>query len=121
MLHGEFSRERARAVAADLIAGGRLPRALVCANDQMALGVLDALGAAGLRVPDDVIVTGFDGIDDGTRSTPRLTTIRQPMLELGRAAVRAMVARLNAPDLAPVNTELPVTVLLRESCEGPLL
>jgi LacI family transcriptional regulator len=120
VLHGEFSRERARAVAADLIAGGRLPRALVCANDQMALGVLDALGAAGLRVPDDVIVTGFDGIDDGTRSTPRLTTVRQPMLELGRAAVRAMVARLNAPDLAPVNTELPVTVLLRESCEGPL-
>ncbi|WP_082518702.1 LacI family DNA-binding transcriptional regulator [Leifsonia sp. Leaf336] len=120
VLHGEFSRERARAVAADLIDGGRLPRALVCANDQMALGVLDALGAAGLRVPEDVIVTGFDGIDDGARSTPRLTTVRQPMLELGRAAVRAMVARLNDPDREPVNTELPVTVLLRESCEGPL-
>lgn len=121
VLHGEFSRERGRAVAEDLIARRSLPRALVCANDQMALGVLDALRPAGIRVPEDVIVTGFDGIDESGRSTPRLTTVRQPMLDLGRAAVRAMVSRLTDPDLAPVSTELQVTVLLRESCEGPML
>lgn len=120
VLHGEFSQQRARAVAEDLIARNALPRALVCANDQMALGVLDAFRDAGVRVPDDVIVTGFDGIDAGSHSTPRLTTVRQPMVELGRAAVRSMVARVANADLDPVNTQLPVTVLLRESCEGPL-
>jgi len=120
VLHGEFSRGRARAVAEDLIARDALPRAIVCANDQMALGILDGLVPAGIRVPEDVIVTGFDGIDDSARSTPRLTTVMQPMLELGRAAVRAMVTRLADPDLEPVTTQLPVTVLLRESSEGAM-
>ena len=118
VLHGEFSRQRARAVAQDLIARRALPKALVCANDQMALGILDVLTPAGVRVPDDVIVTGFDGIEEGARSTPRLTTVAQPMLELGRAAVRAMVERVGRAERAPASTQLAVTVLLRESCEG---
>jgi LacI family transcriptional regulator len=118
VLHGEFSRERARTVTEDLLARGSLPRAMVCANDQMALGVLDALRPAGVRVPEDIIVTGFDGIDEASRTVPRLTTVHQPMVELGRAAVQAMVARLGDPGLEPADTRLPVTVLLRESCEG---
>lgn len=118
VLHGEFSRQRARRVAEDLIARRALPRALVCANDQMALGVIDVLVASGVRVPEDVIVTGFDDIDEARTSVPRLTTVMQPMMDLGRAAVRTMVARLTDAELPPVSFQLPVDVLLRESCEG---
>ena len=86
----------------------------------MALGVLRALSDAGISVPDQVIVTGFDGIKEASASQPRLTTVRQPMVDLGRAAVSTLVKRLNSPDDPPISTELPVKVQLRESCEGTL-
>ncbi len=118
VLQGEFSRIQARELAGELLATGTLPRALVCGNDQMALGFLDVFGPAGIRVPEDVIVTGFDGIEAGRLSTPRLTTVHQPMAALGRAAMRTMLSRLEHPDQPPITARLPVKVLLRESSEG---
>ncbi|WP_314686895.1 LacI family DNA-binding transcriptional regulator [uncultured Bifidobacterium sp.] len=117
---GDFSFVTAYGIARDLEARGAVPRALVCANDQMALGVLKALNDEGLRVPQDVIVTGFDGIAETNSSSPRITTIRQPMLSLGRGAVSTIMERIATPDAPPLTTELPVTVLLRESCEGAM-
>ncbi|MDJ0348746.1 LacI family DNA-binding transcriptional regulator [Cryobacterium sp. PH29-G1] len=120
VLHGGFSRQRGREVATQLVNDGKLPRALVCGNDQMALGALDVLRAHGVRVPDEVIVTGFDGIEAGQTSSPRLTTVRQPMVDLGRAAMRVMLSRLEDPKQPPISVRLPVKVLLRESSEGPV-
>ena len=120
ILQGDFSRIRARRLAETLLATGRMPRALVCANDRTALGMLDVLVPAGVRVPEDVIVTGFDGIESGSLSSPRLTTVYQPMVELGRAAIRAMLSRIEHPDQPPITARLPVKVLLRESSEGTL-
>ncbi|WP_344774915.1 LacI family DNA-binding transcriptional regulator [Gryllotalpicola kribbensis] len=117
--HGDFGRARAAQVAAELIAE-RAPRALVCANDQSALGALDAIRAAGLRVPDDIVVTGFDGIEAGAYATPPITTVRQPMRALGGAAIRALEARIADPTAAPQHLTLPVEVLLRESCPPAL-
>ncbi|MBM7803807.1 LacI family transcriptional regulator [Curtobacterium luteum] len=119
VVHGDFGRARARELATALFAG-EVPRAVVCSNDQSALGVLDAAAATGIRVPEDVVVTGFDGIDAGRFSSPRLTTVHQPMGELGRAAVRAIVERLAHPDGPPRAVRLPVEVLLRESCPPTL-
>jgi LacI family transcriptional regulator len=114
---GDFSRDGGRRVAEALLApGATLPDAVVCANDQTALGVLDVFGRAGVDVPGRVRVTGFDGIEAGRFSSPRLTTVRQPMGELGRVAVRSVVRRLTDPGLAPQRVTLPVEVLLRESC-----
>jgi LacI family transcriptional regulator len=118
VIRAGFSRVRARAVAEDLVAAGRVPRALVCGNDQMGLGVLEVLRRRRIAVPDDVIVTGFDGIDASQHSAPRLTTVQQPMLELGRSAVRVMLSRIERPEQAPIAVRLPVRVLLRESSEG---
>lgn len=117
---GQFSRTRAKKITQDLIARGNLPRALICANDQMALGALSALNQAGIHVPDEVIVTGFDGIEETSSAHPRVTTVKQPMLKLGRAAVATVVKRIENPDDPAYSTELPVSVLLRESSEGPL-
>ena len=124
---GDFTREGGRAIAERLVDRGALgaadtlgrapgPRAVICSNDQTALGVLDVLEARGIRVPHDVLVTGFDGIAAGAHSRPRLTTVHQPMVELGRAAVHAITARLDDPTLAPQSLTLPVRVVLRDSC-----
>lgn len=110
-------------VATQLIKNHTLLRAMICANDQMALGVLTALNNNGVRVPEDVIVTGFDGIDETDSSDPRLTTVKQPMMSLGRQAIRLIVNMIhgkNNETASKTSSEvLPVTVLLRESCEGP--
>lgn len=81
---------RLGAQLADLHARGELPRALVCATDQLALIAIDVLAELGVRVPDEVAVTGFDGILAGRLSTPPLTTVRQPMEAMGRAAARIL-------------------------------
>jgi len=106
LARGDFTRASGRAVAID-------HDAVICANDQMALGVLDTLERTGRS---DVLVTGFDGIGAGRHSRPTLTTVYQPMVELGRAAINAITRRLENPDLAPQNHTLPVRVILRESC-----
>jgi LacI family transcriptional regulator len=114
---GDFSREGGRRAGEALVASSDpLPQAVVCANDQSALGVLDAFVAHGVDVPGRVAVTGFDGIEAGRFSTPRLTTVRQPMNDLGRVAVRTIVTRLTDPTAPPQRVTLPVEVLLRESC-----
>jgi LacI family transcriptional regulator len=112
---GDFTREGGQRIGEKLVKG-RMPRAIVCANDQTALGVLDILEQHGVRVPEDVLVTGFDGITAGRHSRPRLTTVHQPMVELGRAAVHAITARLDDPGLGPQSLTLPVRVVLRDSC-----
>jgi LacI family transcriptional regulator len=93
-----------------------VPDAIVCATDQDALVVLDALAAAGVKVPMDVAVTGFDGIAAGRVVRPSLTTVRQPMEQMGRAMVDLLLDRLDHPDKPPASLRLPVRVVLRESC-----
>ncbi|WP_432457420.1 LacI family DNA-binding transcriptional regulator [Cellulomonas iranensis] len=113
---GDFTRTTARTLARRLLAAGDLPRALVCSNDQTALGFLDELAAAGVDVPGRVALTGFDGIDAGLTASPPLTTVRQPMVELGRAAVDRLRRRMADPSLPTATLNLPVRVLLRRSC-----
>jgi LacI family transcriptional regulator len=113
LVRGDFSRVRGREIA---LALDEMPDAIVCSNDQTALGVLDALGRRSIRVPDDVMVTGFDGIAAGRHSSPRLTTVHQPMVELGRAAIQALTARLDDPSMDAQSLVLPVQVVLRDSC-----
>ncbi|MDT7843213.1 LacI family DNA-binding transcriptional regulator [Streptomyces justiciae] len=109
--------EGARALDALFARHGAWPEALVFANDQMAVGALHALAERGLRVPDDVVVTGFDGIPLSRLVRPALTTVRQPMLRMGEEAVELLVKRLSgARDADPVSLVLPVSVARRGSC-----
>jgi LacI family transcriptional regulator len=115
VVSAEFSRERARVIGSSLASSGHIPDAVICANDQMALGMLDAFLELGVDVPGRVLVAGFDGIDAGRHSEPRLTTVRQPMEDLGRAAVHVLTKRLADPSQPPVTLRLPVRVLVRAS------
>lgn len=102
-----------------LLAGGARPRAIVCGNDEMALGALIALRDAGLRVPGDVAVTGFDDIAAARHVRPALSTVRQPMRALGERSVRMLLDRINARDGAERPAQLavlPVEPVIRRSC-----
>lgn len=74
-----------------LFADGRKPKAILAMSDRMALGALDWLAARGIKAPDEVSIVGFDGVPEGARSIPPLTTIAQPMLEMGRRAARMIL------------------------------
>ncbi len=93
-----------------------LPEVFACANDQTAVGVIYALHAAGLRVPEDVLVTGFDDITLTRYFKPPLTTIRQSGSLLGEVAVDALVATLDNSEPAQRTVVLPTELVVRESC-----
>ncbi len=86
----------------------------MCANDEIAAGVVRAATASGLRVPEDVIVTGWDDTAMAARMHPPLTTVRQPMHELGRRAARLLFDRVDGR--ASTSVVLRTTVVVRESC-----
>ena len=94
----------------------RSPRAIVCGNDEMAVGALGALRAARLRVPADVAVTGFDDIAASRHVRPALTTVHQSMRELGERAVQVLLGRLADPAGPPFAVVLPTEVIVRGSC-----
>jgi LacI family transcriptional regulator len=116
---GDFTTAGGRRVAAEVLAAAERPRALVCANDQTAIGAQAELQAAGLRVPEDIAITGFDGIQPGEHLRPGLTTVTQPMRGLGGTAVRLLTERMADPSLPSRDTELPVRLTVRASCGCP--
>ncbi len=113
---GNYSAAGGANVVESLLAAGRkLPRAILCANDQTALGVIHALARRGIRVPQDVAITGFDDVPVARHLHPPLTTVRQPMQELGAKAFDILYSRISAAAGAP-DTVLPVELIVRESC-----
>jgi LacI family transcriptional regulator len=96
-----------------------MPEAFVCATDDVALDVLDILAARGVRPPADVAVTGFDGVVAGRVARPALTTVRQPMVEMGQLVVDVLRDHIADPARPPDFRELAVQVVLRESCGCP--
>ncbi len=119
-IRGNFTQADGRAAAQRLLdAAGAVPQALVCANDQMAVGALQTMERRGIRVPQDVAVVGFDGIPLGRVVRPSLTTVSQPMRRLGETAVDLLVERLRDPDREPRSVLLPVSQTRRHSCGCP--
>ncbi len=92
------------------------PRAIVVGNDEMGIAALSVLRGRRLRVPSDVAVTGFDDISFAQHVRPALTTVRQPMREMGETAVRMLLDRLNEPRSPLRTVTLATKVVIRRSC-----
>jgi DNA-binding LacI/PurR family transcriptional regulator len=102
-----------------LLAAGPPPDAVVCFNDTLALGAIRALHDAGMRVPADVAVAGFDDIEDGRYSVPTLTTVAPDKEHLARVAVDLLAVRLRpGEDPLPREEIVPHRLLVRESTVG---
>jgi LacI family transcriptional regulator len=102
-----------------LLAGPALPDVVFCANDQMAIGVLQSLAKAGVAVPGQVAVVGFDDIFPGSLCDPPLTTVHNPIRLLGERACTRLLDRIAKPDLQPRVESLPTELVLRSSCGCP--
>jgi LacI family transcriptional regulator len=118
---GRFEEEGGREAMETLLSRGRRPTAVFAANDTMALGALSALREAGVRVPDDMAMVGFDDIPTARYVEPHLTTVHQPIYEVGRHAAEAALARAAAPPSAPpppAREILQTRLVIRASCGG---
>jgi len=93
--------------------------ALLCHNDETTMGALQALREAGLRVPDDVSVVGFDGLEIGEYSHPRLTTVEMPLREIGAAAVAMLLRQIEADEVTEEHQILSTQLRVRESTAAP--
>ena len=125
VIHGDFSESSGQAAARVLLDRPRppsrpaLPDVVVCANDQMAIGVLRGLQRAGVAIPGDVALTGFDDVYPSHLIDPPLTTVSQPVRELGDRAARRLLARIEDRSLPPRAEILPATAVIRTSCGCP--
>lgn len=111
----EFSREEGARRITEFLGLGIEFDGLICANDLLAVGAMFALRQAGVRVPQDVGVVGWDNIPDGRFSNPTLTTIAPDVTELATTAVRVLVRRIERPGASPARYTISYRLLARES------
>lgn len=112
---GDFYAESGEAAMRELLALVSPPTAVFAASDLMAFGAIKAILGAGLRVPQDVSVVGFDDIAAAQLAHPRLTTVRHDKVGLGLAAAQALVDEIEHPGRRPPPVTLPVELVVRES------
>ncbi len=114
--NGDSSVAEGRAAAHRLLGRGERPTAIISGNNLMTIGTLRALREAGLRVPEDIALVGFDDFDWAEFSSPPLTVMAQPAQELGRIAVDLLMRRFNDPAKVPQTIRLSPKLVIRASC-----
>jgi LacI family transcriptional regulator len=111
-LHGQAHKETLKVLAL-----AEPPDAIFCASDRMAIGAMLACEEAGLEIPRDVAIVGFDDESYTTLVSPSLTTIRQDRIGVGTAAVEAVLQILDDPNAQPTSIVLPIELVIRESTD----
>ena len=119
IVHGDFSIEAGAAAVARLLDRREPPTAVFCFSDEMAMGAIEQARGRGLRVPRDLSVVGFDDIRFARHMDPPLTTIAQPMREIGEGTVRMLVDILAGRSIAPLSVTLPHALVVRASTARP--
>jgi LacI family transcriptional regulator len=105
--------------ATELLTSPEPPTAIFASNDMMAFGVMDAVRESGQRIPEDISVIGFDDIPQAGIIHPALTTVRQPLHNMGSVAAQMLLDLLKHPDFPPKRIELPTGLVVRDSCQPP--
>ena len=119
VVNGDFSIESGIGAADHLFGIRERPTAIFCFNDEMAIGVMENAKRRGLRVPRDLSVVGFDDIRFARYTDPPLTTVAQPMREIGEGTVRLLLQILNGDTRAPDSITLPHKLTIRSSTAPP--
>jgi LacI family transcriptional regulator len=111
--------EGGRTGAAHLLDLPDPPTAIFAFNDNIAIGAIQTARARGLRVPDDLSIVGFDDVEHATIVTPALTTVRQPLAEMGRTAVSLLSRLLEKQRFETLHVELATRLVVRDSTAPP--
>ncbi len=115
---GTFNQPEGYSSAQKLLALTNPPTAIFASNDIMAFGVMEAVREGGLRIPDDVSIIGFDDIPQTLMTHPALTTVKQPLQEMGRTAVHMLLNLIDHPDQPPRRVRLNTQLVLRGTCRA---
>jgi len=118
IIQGDFHPESGYLACRKWLSMPEPPTAVFACNDLMAMGVIKAANSLGCHVPDDLSVIGYDDIELASYTNPPLTTIRQPKVEMGLTALKIILNRINEKDQAPQKIQLPVSLVVRDSCGG---
>ena len=116
---GTFYSESGFLAAEQLLSLPARPTAIVAGSDQMAFGVSEAARRGGLRVPDDLSVVGFDDLPESRWSSPPLTTVRQPLADMGAHAARIVLDLVAGTPVTSPRIELATSLVVRESTASP--
>jgi LacI family repressor for deo operon, udp, cdd, tsx, nupC, and nupG len=114
IIAGDYTIESGVRAGENIVGRSSRPTAVFCTSDAMAIGLMRTLLSAGIRVPQDISVAGFDDIDFAAVAEPSLTTIRQPRRELGQAAAAALIALLQNRETPP-RIRLKTELVIRDS------
>jgi len=117
--HGNFLVEGGRDATRRLMSLPEPPTAIVCANDEMAIGAMAEVKAMGLRVPDDVSVVGFDDIRYAEVTDPPLTTVAQPRIEIGERCFHRLLSAMDNPAAETGVQIVPHRLIVRDSAAAP--
>ncbi|MBN1977636.1 MAG: LacI family DNA-binding transcriptional regulator [Anaerolineae bacterium] len=115
---GDYRRETGYRCAKELLDLPNPPTAIFAANDESAIGTIEAARDAGLRIPDDLSVVGFDNMPGTTDITPALTTVEQPMNEMGYAATEILINLMEGKSLNDRAHIMPTKLIIRDSCRA---
>ncbi len=118
VIPGDYTIESGVTAGEDLVARSVRPTAVFCTSDEMAIGLMRTLFSAGLRVPEDISVAGFDDIEFAAVAEPALTTIHQPRRELGKAAATVLIDLLQGRS-TPKQIRLETELVIRDSVAPP--
>jgi len=116
---GDFRFEGGRHAAHQILSESELPTAIVVANDMMALGAMQEFKGAGLRIPQDISIVGFDDISFASLSEPALTTVCSPRVEIGRRAFDALALTMEKPRQQGLEIRIPTYLVERNSTAPP--
>lgn len=113
---GDYIERTGYTLVKELLSRNEIPRSVFAMNDQIALGVIQGVREAGLRIPEDIAVVGFDNIPMAAFPEIQLTTISQPKSILGRTAVEILYRQIQtAPEIKPERILLPTQMIIRKS------
>ncbi|KKC39734.1 hypothetical protein WH87_06225 [Devosia epidermidihirudinis] len=116
---GEYTSAYGELAASQLLDGPRRPTAIVACSDYIAIGAIKAVRARKLRIPNDLSLVSFDDMAFAELVDPPLTTVRQPVAEMGTLAVQHLLALINGGEAPPLETRLPVHLVKRDSVAPP--
>ena len=116
---GDFRLDGGRRAASEILAAAELPTAVVVANDMMALGAMREFRKAGLSIPGDISLVGFDDIAFAALSEPPLTTVCSPRAEIGRRVVETLITMIENPGRQGVELRIPTHLIARDSTAPP--
>jgi LacI family transcriptional regulator len=118
VVYGDFTKETGYRDMQRLLSLPEPPTSVLCCSDMCAIGAMEAIRDAGLSVPEDISVIGFDDIEIASVVRPALTTVRQDMITIGKRAIELLDELITDEELIPPEAIVPTVLIIRDSC-GP--